>query len=175
MTAVDVSNNGIRAGGGKALAEALKGNQVMKELDLAGNNLIYKVGTTSSETDMSGINRYCQRHPRYGGVGRYNQATQYCKIARHLNGTACIVTSTQLPDDPLRVVKLHSGRQWVVSRDNLHLQSKTNGALTSLNLSSNNLKAEGGKIVAEAIKVPGYLTMRWRSFWHHFHAHLITG
>jgi hypothetical protein len=28
-----------------------------------------------------------------------------------------------------------------------------NGALTSLNLSSNNLKAEGGKIVAEAIKV----------------------
>jgi hypothetical protein len=27
------------------------------------------------------------------------------------------------------------------------------GALTSLNLSSNNLKAEGGKIVAEAIKV----------------------
>jgi hypothetical protein len=28
-----------------------------------------------------------------------------------------------------------------------------NGALTSLNLSLNNLKAEGGKIVAEAIKV----------------------
>jgi hypothetical protein len=27
------------------------------------------------------------------------------------------------------------------------------GALTSLNLSSNNLKAEGGKVVAEAIKV----------------------
>jgi hypothetical protein len=30
---------------------------------------------------------------------------------------------------------------------------KDMGALTSLNLSSNNLKAEGGKIVAEAIKV----------------------
>jgi hypothetical protein len=30
---------------------------------------------------------------------------------------------------------------------------KAKGALTSLNLSSNNLKAEGGKIVAEAIKV----------------------
>jgi hypothetical protein len=28
------------------------------------------------------------------------------------------------------------------------------GALTSLNLSSNGLKAEGGKIVAESIKVP---------------------
>jgi Ran GTPase-activating protein (RanGAP) involved in mRNA processing and transport len=30
---------------------------------------------------------------------------------------------------------------------------RDNGALTSLNLSSNNLRAEGGKIVAEAIKV----------------------
>ena len=32
------------------------------------------------------------------------------------------------------------------------------GALTSLNLSSNILKAEGGKIVAEAIKVTTYTT-----------------
>jgi hypothetical protein len=40
---------------------------------------------------------------------------------------------------------------------------RTKGALTSLNLSSNNLKAEGAKIVAEAIKVtifmPIYLTI----------------
>jgi hypothetical protein len=33
--------------------------------------------------------------------------------------------------------------------------------LTSLNLSSNKLKAEGGKVVAEAIKVT---IMRWGSF-----------
>jgi hypothetical protein len=32
-----------------------------------------------------------------------------------------------------------------------------NGALTSLNLSSNNLEAEGGKVVAEAIKVTNNL------------------
>jgi hypothetical protein len=30
------------------------------------------------------------------------------------------------------------------------------GAMTSLNLSSNNLEAEGAKIVAEAIKVANY-------------------
>jgi hypothetical protein len=46
-----------------------------------------------------------------------------------------------------------------------------NKALTSLNLSSNNLKAEGAKIVAGAIKV----TVRLRSFWCRFYAYLITG
>jgi hypothetical protein len=50
-----------------------------------------------------------------------------------------------------------------------------NGALTSLNLSSNRLKAEGGKIVAEAIKVTDNAMAGRLSFWHHFHAHLITG
>jgi hypothetical protein len=45
------------------------------------------------------------------------------------------------------------------------------GALTSLNLSSNGLEAEGAKIVAEAIKV----TLLLRSCWHCFYAHLITG
>jgi hypothetical protein len=44
-------------------------------------------------------------------------------------------------------------------------------ALTSLNLSSNNLEAEGAKKVVKAIKV----TMRLRSFWHFIHAHLTTG
>jgi hypothetical protein len=36
---------------------------------------------------------------------------------------------------------------------------KDNGALTSLNLSSNNLKAEGGKTVAEASKVTDNATV----------------
>jgi hypothetical protein len=49
---------------------------------------------------------------------------------------------------------------------------KDMGALTSLNLSSNDLEAEGAKIVAETIKV---IVMRLRSFWYHFHVHLITG
>jgi hypothetical protein len=44
-------------------------------------------------------------------------------------------------------------------------------ALTSMNLSSNYLDAEGAKIVAEAIKVAVLL----RLCWHHFHANLTTG
>jgi hypothetical protein len=47
----------------------------------------------------------------------------------------------------------------------------SNGALTSLNLSSNYLKVGGAKIVAKAIKV----SVRLRSFWRQFLTHLTTG
>jgi hypothetical protein len=52
------------------------------------------------------------------------------------------------------------------------ISHKDMGALTSLNLSSNYLEAEGAKIVAEAIKV---LSVRLRSFWHQFYVHPTTG
>jgi hypothetical protein len=48
---------------------------------------------------------------------------------------------------------------------------KDNGALTSLDLSSNKLRAEGVKIVAEAIKV---LIMQLRWFWYHLYVYLNT-
>jgi hypothetical protein len=46
------------------------------------------------------------------------------------------------------------------------------GALTSLNLSSNNLEAGSAKIVAEAMKVTNNAIA---SFWHRFHVHLAAG
>jgi hypothetical protein len=52
MTKFDISSNDIRAEGGKALAEALKGNQVIKELNFSHNNLGYN---TNGDTDTSGI------------------------------------------------------------------------------------------------------------------------
>jgi hypothetical protein len=55
----------------------------------------------------------------------------------------------------------------------LALGIQDNGALTSLDLSSNDLQAGGAKIIAEAIKV---LIMRLRSFWYIFlHVHLTIG
>jgi hypothetical protein len=47
-----------------------------------------------------------------------------------------------------------------------------NGALTSLNLSSNTLEDKGAEVIAEAIKVTNCAIA---SFWYHFHAHLTTG
>jgi hypothetical protein len=48
----DISNNNIRAEGGKALVEALKGNQVITTLSIAKNNLSFN---SSSDKDMSGV------------------------------------------------------------------------------------------------------------------------
>ena len=53
MTKLDMSNNNVYAAGGKALAEALNGNQVMTELNLARNSLglVKQYG----KADMSGV------------------------------------------------------------------------------------------------------------------------
>ena len=48
----DISENDIRAEGGKVLVEALKGNQVITTLSIAKNNLSFN---SSSDKDMSGV------------------------------------------------------------------------------------------------------------------------
>jgi hypothetical protein len=48
----DISNNAIRAQGGKALATALQGNQNMTELNIASNELGWK---GYNDPDISGI------------------------------------------------------------------------------------------------------------------------
>jgi hypothetical protein len=52
MTKIDISSNGLCAAGGKALAEALKYNQVVTELNISSNYL----GTVDGcQPDMSGV------------------------------------------------------------------------------------------------------------------------
>ena len=52
MTKIDISSNGLCAAGGKALAEALKNNHVVTELNIANNYL----GTVDGDKlDMSGV------------------------------------------------------------------------------------------------------------------------
>ena len=56
MTRLDISENSIRASGCKALVEALAGNQVMRELNVASNQLTLKSDAQSfSDVDMSGV------------------------------------------------------------------------------------------------------------------------
>ena len=56
MTSFDISNNDIKATGCKALAGALKGNQVMKELNVADNQLTLKADAkTMNDVDISGV------------------------------------------------------------------------------------------------------------------------
>ena len=52
LVKLDISNNKIQAEGGKALAEALKNNQVMTELNISNNKLEQN---TKRDADLSGV------------------------------------------------------------------------------------------------------------------------
>ena len=66
----DISNNNVCAAGGKALAAALNGNQVMTELNLAGNSLglVEQYG----DADMSGVIAISDAIPTMGAMTTLN-------------------------------------------------------------------------------------------------------
>ena len=70
MVKFDTSNNDICAAGGNALAEALNGNQVMTELNLAGNSLglVQKYGIA----DMAGVLAISDAIPTMGALTSLN-------------------------------------------------------------------------------------------------------
>ena len=66
MVKFDISNNDIRSDGGKALANALKDNLVMAELNIASNKLGYRY--SSSTFDMSGASAIANVIPTMGAL-----------------------------------------------------------------------------------------------------------
>ena len=61
----DVSKNRFGAAGGKALAGALKGNNVMRELNISSNYLGYN---SNRDSDMSGIIAISNAIPTMGAL-----------------------------------------------------------------------------------------------------------
>ena len=110
MAKFNISDNRLCAPGTKTLAEALKGNQIMTELNISSNGM--------------------------GWDDRYNEGSD-------MSGVEALASA--IP---------------------------TMGALTSLNLAKNYLKAEGAEYVAEAIKVN---VSALRFDWHHFGLDLTAG
>ena len=69
----DISNNKLFADGGKALAEALKGNNVMQELIIAENLLRYN---SSFDSDMSGVIAVSDAIPTMGALAKFTFSGQ---------------------------------------------------------------------------------------------------
>ena len=73
MVKFNASNNNFRAEGGKALGDALKGNQVLQELNIASNMLIVKADAKSAaDTDMSGVIAIGDAIPTMGALTSLN-------------------------------------------------------------------------------------------------------
>ena len=68
MVKFDISNNSIRSDGGKALANALKDNLVMTDLNIASNIL----GYSSIAVDMSGVSAIANVIPTIGALTSLN-------------------------------------------------------------------------------------------------------
>jgi hypothetical protein len=71
LTKLDVSENNLHVDGGKALAAGIKGNQVITELNIAGNAL----GTESEyphNSDMSGVTALADAIPDMGALTSLN-------------------------------------------------------------------------------------------------------
>jgi Ran GTPase-activating protein (RanGAP) involved in mRNA processing and transport len=64
LSVLSLKSNNLRAEGGKSLAEGIKGNQVIKELNIADNNL------TNSGNDMSGVIALANAIPDMGALSK---------------------------------------------------------------------------------------------------------
>ena len=94
MTKFDISNCSLMAEGGKALAAGLKGNQVLTELNVAGNDLALLAD--HSAFDMSGVIALADILPDMGAMtsldlSRNRLAAEGAKIvAEAIKVTKCI-------------------------------------------------------------------------------------
>ena len=83
MVKLLMGSNNICAEGGKALAEALKNNPVMQELNISDNNLGWN---SSNKQDMSGVIAISDAIPTMGALTSLNLANNqiFCMGAQHV-------------------------------------------------------------------------------------------
>jgi Ran GTPase-activating protein (RanGAP) involved in mRNA processing and transport len=75
LTKFDISKNCLYAAGGKAVAEALKDNQVITELNIASNRLGCKTRSDLDGADMSGVVALADVIPDMGALAKLDMST----------------------------------------------------------------------------------------------------
>jgi hypothetical protein len=138
-----LQSNGLEAEGGKALADGLKDNSAITELNIADNDLSGVIALANSAKDMGALsvlnlasnNLGEQRNAAEGWTKQRSRAKRQA-VFTHADGAK----QFGHPGKPEGIIAIANAIPDI-------------GATTSLNLSSNYLSAEGAKIVAEAIKV----------------------
>ena len=82
MTSLNLAWNNLGADGGRALAEGLKGNTVITELDISGNDL----GRNSDyDQDMSGVIALADAIPDMGAMTSLNLASNELRRCPHMS------------------------------------------------------------------------------------------
>ena len=152
MTSLNVLNNKLFADGGKALADALKGNQVMKVIDISSNELGYDAHYNS---DLSGVIAIGTAVPTMGALEKLRIGANGFKgqEAAKALGDA-IAAHTVLKELDL------SGGEYAYQKCVAEFAkgfsaglgaNGAKGALVKFDISSNDLRAEGCKALAKAL------------------------
>jgi hypothetical protein len=145
-------NNMNGAEAGKALGNALAANTVLKELDLSGG----KDGHVVRNMDIAFVKAFTPGLSDNRALTKFDISNNDLKaeggvaLAAGLKGNH-IITELNISSDALGLNSDYSADTSGIIAIADAIPDM--GALTSLNLSSNNLKAEGAKIMAEALEV----------------------
>ena len=99
MTKLDISDNRLYVAGCKALAEALHGNTIMVELNLANNELGMEWGASRDTPDTSGVIALANAIPTMGALTSLNVSNNaLCGINEYGFGTYDASGVTALAD-----------------------------------------------------------------------------
>ena len=145
----NISDNDLCAAGGKVLAEALKGHPSMTELNIASNSLGQKSATEYAEEDMSGIVAIGNAIPTMGAIVKVHMSQN--KMLTEEAGKA--MAEALAANSPLKELDL-SSNNWEHYEDEWQGDGPefanelvvgvgaANGALTAVNVLSNDIRAE---------------------------------
>jgi hypothetical protein len=154
LLVLSLQNNELCAAGGKALAEGLKDNQVITELNIASNRLGYKTPYNSDGADMSGVIALADVIPDMGALTSLNMSKNHIKGAEAGKALGDALAGNTV----LKELDISGGGKYSPNMDIGFVKAFTpglsdNGGMTSLNLASNKLGVKGAIIIGEAIKV----------------------
>jgi Ran GTPase-activating protein (RanGAP) involved in mRNA processing and transport len=150
----NVSDNDLCAAGGKTLAEALKDNQIMTELNIASNYLGKKVAAAYGGVDMAGVIAISNAIPTMGALAKFNISdNKLCApgtktLAEALKGNQ-IMTELNISSNGIGLDDWYNEGSDMPGVEPMASAIPTMGALTSLNMSNNMLATKAsGKALA---------------------------
>jgi Ran GTPase-activating protein (RanGAP) involved in mRNA processing and transport len=152
LTKLDISNNDLYSAGTKALAEGLKSNQIMTELNVSSNSM-RGPGAIALADIIPGMGSILSVNILMNNIGT-DEAEALASI---LEGHPTLKTLCGLKGNEIELNmsnKMKGAADAIMlAAEIINTDSDYYWQLTSLNLSSNDLFAEGAQIIAEAIKV----------------------
>jgi Ran GTPase-activating protein (RanGAP) involved in mRNA processing and transport len=138
----NISNNSLYAASAKAIAEGLKGNQVVTELNISGNDM--SMTSKGGSSDMSGVAALADAIPSMGALSLANVMgnrigkEMRSKLQEIMRSKPNLISLCGIADDTTEVVLSGLGMD---ADDAIILASELpdKRVLTSLNLASNNI------------------------------------